>query len=398
MRAPGEPRRSPRHLACGSRRPASPTSSVRRLGIALALAALPLSCSEVAKIEAPAHFAVSDATSSNAPLRLTEAVATRRAAFPARGPGIIPLDDRWTADSGAMPILSPKGITLSSVEGAPVLLRQLSRAVRLERFGELRLVLQASAGDTCTVRWQGDLEPQWRQHPGIAVPIIADGTPHTYRVPLAGRHDLPMLGQIQKLAVRPSDVACDATLSELAFLPADPATPQRVTLGGRTLEALTGGPLDILRIPWRVKVPKKGVLDFAYGIAPAPWLKANQDGVTFRIDSGAMAGQDAALFEKHVPAPPSLEEARWMDGRLDLAEHAGETIDLLFSIDGGASSVGDYAFWGNPIIHGGKPRKAATPVLLISVRYGARRPSLRVRLRAPHLAESRSLRAGRGRV
>jgi hypothetical protein len=107
------------------------------------------------------------------------------------------------------------------------------------------------------------------------------------------------------------------------------------------------------RIVYTVTVPENGEFKVSLGLLPEAWTIAG-DGVLFRVLLGAGAPPEEILNIQLNPyANPG--DRVWRDVSLDLAEYAGETVDLFLNTNNSPPSrpqrddpTGDLAVWGAP--------------------------------------------------
>lgn len=124
------------------------------------------------------------------------------------------------------------------------------------------------------------------------------------------------------------------------------------TLGGVTKQAILVKEQIGSRIKYSVKVPDDGELRFSLGIQESEWTKEG-DGVLFRVLVGAGAAPAEVLNIQINPFANSGDRA-WHDMSVDLAEYAGETIELVLLTNSSPpvrpprdDRNGDAALWGD---------------------------------------------------
>lgn len=115
------------------------------------------------------------------------------------------------------------------------------------------------------------------------------------------------------------------------------------------------------RITWKVEVPSNGWLKAGAALREDAW-KTPGDGVMFEVritytKSGQMANEQLTSMVVNPYGNPA--DRAWRDVSIDLSEHAGTAVELIFntrsswSPQGGAAKddqAGDLALWGAPRI------------------------------------------------
>ena len=132
-----------------------------------------------------------------------------------------------------------------------------------------------------------------------------------------------------------------------------PFTVKAVTLAGETHQAIFAPPHA--RIRWKVEVPRRGTLEFYYGVREDAWT-AEGNGVQFRV--GVSDGRTYEEYVKEVVNPKDRDrDRRWLSATIDLSAYEGQLIELNFNTDPGppkdaGDSRNDFAIWGEPRIIG----------------------------------------------
>jgi len=122
------------------------------------------------------------------------------------------------------------------------------------------------------------------------------------------------------------------------------------TLAGSTQPAILA--TQASRITWRVTVPEDGPwLRVKLGLKEEVWTTPG-DGVRFLIIMSDGKTSDNLMAQDVNPyANPA--DRQWKEVALNLAQYAGETLDLMFIVYSGPPSGkddrnGDLALWGAP--------------------------------------------------
>lgn len=120
------------------------------------------------------------------------------------------------------------------------------------------------------------------------------------------------------------------------------------TIQGQTKATLQEHP-PFRRLPVRIVVPESNpVLRFAIGIDSvvyAPPILGG--GVTFTIEGRDVDGHIRKLFSKYIDPKHDLRERKWLPQEVSLSAYRGQSIDLLFSTDGGKDTRNDWAGWAD---------------------------------------------------
>jgi hypothetical protein len=118
------------------------------------------------------------------------------------------------------------------------------------------------------------------------------------------------------------------------------------TLAGQTKRAMTAKTPS--RIAWAVTIPENAWLVVSAGLVEEAWTVAG-DGVVFRISLN-----DDEVLNMVVDPYGDPSARRWNDFEVDLAEFAGETMNVYLktftSPPGKNNPDGDLPVWGEPRI------------------------------------------------
>jgi hypothetical protein len=140
------------------------------------------------------------------------------------------------------------------------------------------------------------------------------------------------------VALARDDAAPDAILPALvAQLPGDGAAAAAVWPFARVLAVRTGTADAPVGASFAVDVPVGATrLDFAYGLDPERWLTLLDGPFEFEVSVDGMPRFQASLDPVHV-----LADRRWARGSIEVADVAGRSVRLGFSVRGPASLARD---------------------------------------------------------
>jgi hypothetical protein len=130
-----------------------------------------------------------------------------------------------------------------------------------------------------------------------------------------------------------------------------PFTLKDVTLAGETHKAIFAPPHS--RIRFKVEVPRRGTLEFYYGLREDAWT-AEGNGVQFRV--GVSDGRTYEEYLREVVNPRDRErDRRWLSATVDLSAYEGQLVEINFNTDPGppkdaGDRRNDFALWGEPRI------------------------------------------------
>jgi hypothetical protein len=123
-----------------------------------------------------------------------------------------------------------------------------------------------------------------------------------------------------------------------------------VTINGETHKAIEATPPT--RLTWKVRIPEDAWLRVHVGMKPETWA-AEGDGALFYvvISDGR---SDEKLFEQYVNPFTNPGERKWIPVMVDLAQYAGEEMNIIFNTRNGKGDRpdlnNDFAVWGAPEI------------------------------------------------
>jgi hypothetical protein len=132
-----------------------------------------------------------------------------------------------------------------------------------------------------------------------------------------------------------------------------PFSVSAVALAGESHPAIFAPPFS--RIRWKVEVPRRGTLEFYYGLREDAWT-GEGNGVQFRV--GVSDGRTYEEYLKEVVNPKDRDrDRRWLSATIDLSAYEGQLVELNFNTDPGPPRDDkdrrhDFALWGQPRIIG----------------------------------------------
>jgi hypothetical protein len=131
---------------------------------------------------------------------------------------------------------------------------------------------------------------------------------------------------------------------------ADPIAAAESTINGVAKRAITIQNITGTRITWKVTVPDNATLLAGLGILEQGWTMPG-DGVVFAIGVSDGKNYDE-LMSLMVNPFANASDRKWNDISIDLAQYAGETVDVIFNTRSGTKDDrnGDFAVWGEPRI------------------------------------------------
>ncbi|MCC6156199.1 MAG: sulfatase, partial [Candidatus Hydrogenedentes bacterium] len=211
------------------------------------------------------------------------------------------------------------------------------------------------------VTWSGDLEPDAAATPGVRFPVVPDGKVREYVVNLIDAEVPLWCGTIRQLAVIPETGDGSITVERVTLTNTPSTGPIRITLNFETLPALTTP-----NVAWDITVPPSGLLEVSTGLAQRARDLPTADGVAFRVRLTTSDGNSRVLTECTRVPSENTETAQWLHLHANLSEYAGQKVRVSFETDSRQNAVGDYAYWGNPIVRSLAPEDSKPPVILIS--------------------------------
>ena len=276
-----------------------------------------------------------------------------------REPLTIALDRGWQCGGATGLAYGSEGLSLTPGDEAAVLTRVVD--IDAGRYNAVRVRMKVEGGNTCRFSWSGAKEPKPEGNPGVSAVLFADGEFHTYAFSLAPPQAAHWQGQIDCIALQPSDKAVQAHVASFELLCEPPQAPARVTICEETLEAMGGSDLS-----WELTVPSNAVLEVHLGLLERSWQELHTDGARFVVEL-RQPGQDPVTLVDRSLTPTTVESHRpWQLEQTDLSAHVGKDVALAFRVTPLKSALGTYAFWGNPEVFTQCQEPAKVPVFLIS--------------------------------
>jgi hypothetical protein len=106
-------------------------------------------------------------------------------------------------------------------------------------------------------------------------------------------------------------------------------------------------------VRYRLTPPAGARLRFGVAVDPAAWSPAMGDGVRFEVRVEA-DGRSRTLLSREIDPKRDPRDRRWHDVVLDLSEHAGREVTLVFATFGGPAGDIDYDWAGfsDPVLTG----------------------------------------------
>jgi len=132
-----------------------------------------------------------------------------------------------------------------------------------------------------------------------------------------------------------------------------PFSVSEVSLAGEPHAAIFAPPFS--RIRWKVEVPRRGTLEFYYGVREDAWT-GEGNGVQFRV--GVSDGRTYEEYLKEVVNPKDRDrDRRWLSATIDLSAYEGQLVEINFNTDPGPPRDDqdrrhDFALWGEPRVIG----------------------------------------------
>ncbi len=125
------------------------------------------------------------------------------------------------------------------------------------------------------------------------------------------------------------------------------------TINGEAKPTLLEHP-PFTRLPLHIQVPyKNAVLQFSIGINSAVYSPpVLGGGVTFTVEARDLRGHIRKLFSRFIDPKHNLAERKWFPEEVNLSQYRGQSIDLLFSTDGGKDVRNDWSGWADMRIDG----------------------------------------------
>jgi len=130
--------------------------------------------------------------------------------------------------------------------------------------------------------------------------------------------------------------------------PLEPPQLALVGIGGEERAALLPPAPTSLRYP-DLRVPPDATLRFGFGLDERHLLRLS-DGARFVIRLSDPSGATEEAWSGSSDPLRREGDRRWQDVEVDLGRWAGQTVDLILSVEPGGNPYGDWAAWSNPVI------------------------------------------------
>ena len=158
--------------------------------------------------------------------------------------------------------------------------------------------------------------------------------------------------------------------------PAEAASPGMLALLRRekeTMQETTVGVVSV-KVPsvrsCRVRIPERGRLSGKIGLKAPGMAKEDRPDLLFRIDLRPERGDKKEIFAFHEDRITGDLEGTWQDFFIDLADRAGQTVELIFSVRSSMPlSPGQQiiAFWGNPVLYAPVEKHERPNIVVVSL-------------------------------
>jgi arylsulfatase A-like enzyme len=270
-------------------------------------------------------------------------------------------------DSAAVHTGSPATVTngaLLIAESDAVTAIEFPLQIPAHRYTELHVAMKVSRGHQCNVTWSGNLEPSFGDKNTAAAAILPSDKVRTYVLPLRTLNVENWIGAIERIRLTPTDVPAAVEIHSLTFHYRAPTAPLRVTLDGDTHDAV---PVWDDLPAWRVAVPPQATFETYVGLTQRGWKQLRGDGARFHIWLRTANEETIHLAEKRLHPTARPGDRTWTRLAADLSPYAGQTITLSLTADPGTSTIGDYAYWANPIVYPAATQSKGAPVIFVSI-------------------------------
>lgn len=203
---------------------------------------------------------------------------------------------------------------------------------------------------------------------GGRIPLIADGTVQTYRVPLESprrrKWDGPWTHMGLWFNALESEESPTLDLLSMRLVSAEgdfALQPVGIRLVGREDDGESSAIPKRRRtlfmhapgsVSYSIRVPQEARLDVGLGVL------SDKAPVTFSVAATPANGKRSILLEKVRDDP-----AGWAQHSLDLARFAGETVTLELQVD--STREGSVAFWAAPTLSGARSDKRPNVILYV---------------------------------
>lgn len=275
----------------------------------------------------------------------------------------VPLDEAWVADAGQTAI-TEEGLRWTAVGEKSGLRVPVEVDTRI--YNAIELEMRVDRGHSCEIGWHSDVQanaiPLRERRPKRFMVSPGEVFEH-YTFVLATAPDIPWLGTVQELLIRPSiEPDAGAILRRVRFV--------HHPLPHAVQKALDAASLDVFQgtlAPVPFIVPPDATFEAHVGLAAEASYRSHAGVVrTFRAVLSTAAGEERVLAEVALDPVAHTEHRGWQPVRADLADLAGQEVALSLEIDRGERSAGGHAYWAAPMVTSRAPDPDAVPVVLIS--------------------------------
>ena len=273
----------------------------------------------------------------------------------------LPLDGPWVPlnDSNAE---FRDGSLAIEANGKPPFV-QFPLSVDTHWYQAIEIEMRVSDGTQCQFKWATAAAPDFARNSGVFEPIIADGGFHTYTIELSHYTLAEWSGPLRAIEFWPSnDIAANAEIRRMRLVRGSREAPRRLTLVNQTHEAVFG-----TQPPWRVRVPSDGQLNIQFGMLQNAAERYGSDGARFSVAVSTADGTTNALFDHTLNPVQETADRGWQFAALALNNFAGQEVNLEFQVDSLSNALGDFAFWGSPVLFERGNQNDAPPVIFISL-------------------------------
>ena len=283
-------------------------------------------------------------------------------------PLTVPLDRHWRCNGDARISTTADGLVVEPAD----LRRDGGQArepaslvcpidVDAALYNAARVCMQVDRGDTCAVSWDGRMDPNAQDNPGVSSVLFADETPHTYTFPLRPLQAPHWRGHIEHLVLRPSNVPARARITSVELLFRPPEAPARITIAHQTHEVVWEKDIE-----WGLTVPPDAVFQVHLGVLRRPWRERHGNGARFIAELRCTGKSPVTLLDQAVRPLANPADTRWRLAQADLRSYAGQEATLRLSVVAPRSAAGPCAFWGSPVVFSQGRTSDVPPVFLIS--------------------------------
>ncbi|MBI2423665.1 MAG: sulfatase [Candidatus Hydrogenedentes bacterium] len=257
------------------------------------------------------------------------------------------------------------GVQLSTANGLGSV--YIPCAIDTQIHNVLRVRMKVSTGGYSRISWTGPIAPHLAPglpKGGMRQRIIGDDEWHEYHFRVGATENTLWAGDIEGLQIFPSESAAVSVIGSIELQHDPESIARRITISDVTMEAGFG-----TQQPWKLRVPEHGRFSAHIGIVPAGMDDYAEGSAVFTLSVTPEDGKRALLLRRELLPGIVSDHRKWVAVEADLEAYAGQTVVLNMEAHKRISDVGDYAYWGNPMLEIGAARRteaAAAPVILIS--------------------------------